>query len=461
MGRILFVYPNKEGYPIIPLGISVLSGILKRHGHDVALFDVTFMIPRRFDHEARESTGVVKPVDVREYWGAGDNLDMEAEFRTLLRAFQPDLVAFSVVENNYPCATTLFRISKETTPALVLAGGLFPTTLPEAFIKDRNVDLICVGEGEHALSELARRLDSKEDISTIANLFVKRGARLIRNGLAKYHTWEPLTFQDWDIFDKRHLTKPFMGQMHRTGFFELSRGCPFDCAYCINRLNQDIFKGLGNYNRQKPIEYAIQEIEHLKKQYALELVFFNDENFLTMRMERLMEFCDKYRLRVALPFFIMTRADSLLDEGKITLLKDAGCVTIGIGVESGNETIRRRVLHKNIPNSVYEKAFAHCHKANIRTTANVMIGLPFETEDDIIETARFCRKVQARSLSLAIFAPYHGTHLRDLCIEHGFIEDRMYGEIAVYDHSTLTMPQLSQEKIRELYYKFSSLVYAY
>jgi len=460
MSRILFVYPNKEGYPIIPLGISVLSGVLKRHGHEVALFDVTFMIPDRFDHEARERTGTVKPVDVRKYWGAGDNLDMEAEFRTLLSAFRPDVIACSVVEANHLCATALFRISKAATPALVLAGGLFPTALPEAFIEDANVDLICVGEGEYALAELARRLDGKEDISGIENLIVKRGGLSIRNRLASYHTWEPLTFQDWDIFDQRHLMKPFMGKMHRTGFFELSRGCPFSCTYCLNRLNQEIFKGLGKYNREKPIEYAIREIEHLKKQYALEMVFFSDENFLAMRKERLMEFCGKYRLRVALPFFIMTRADTLLDEGRVKLLKDAGCVNVAMGVESGNETIRRQLLNKNIPNSVYEKAFALCHEANLRTTANVMIGLPFETEDNILETARFCRKVEARSLGLGIFAPYHGTRLRDLCVEHGFIEDRMYEEIAVYDHSTLTMPQLSREKIRELYYKFNSLVYA-
>lgn len=186
---------------------------------------------------------------------------------------------------------------------------------------------------------------------------------------------------------------------------------------------------------------------------------FSDENLLAIRKDRLTEFCDKYRLRVGLPFFIMTRADSLLDEDKVKLLKDAGCVTVAIGVESGDEAIRRQVLNKNLPNSVYEKAFANCHKAGIRTTANVMIGLPFETEDDIIETARFCRKVQARSVSLAIFVPYHGTRLRDLCVERGFIEDRMYEEIAIIDRSTLTMPQLSQAKISELYYRFNSLVY--
>lgn len=459
MSKILFVYPNKEGYPIIPLGISVLSGIMKYHGHSVDLFDITFIIKERYDHKAREKTGVVKKVDVDKYWGKGDELNIDEEFRKKINKFQPDLIAFSVVENNYFMAKRLLKISKETSSALTIVGGLFPTIMPDLFINANDVDLVCVGEGEYAMIELAARLDLAQEISGISNLVVKHNGNIIHNKLSAYYNWEPLIFQDWEIFDERHLLKPFMGEMKRTGFFELSRGCPYKCSYCTNRLCQEIFKSLGRYNREKPIEYAIKEIEYLKKKHNLGLIFFNDENFLTMKNDRLADFCQKFHSRVDLPFFIMTRADSLLDEEKIERLKEAGCVTIGIGVESGNEDIRRKLLNKNITNEVYEKAFANCHKYDIRTTANVMIGLPFETEENIIETANFCRKLQAKSLSLGIFAPYHGTLLREVCNKEGFIEDEISENIAIINRSILDMPQLSKEKIEELYLRFNSLVY--
>lgn len=459
MSRTLFVYPNKEGYPIIPLGISVLAGILKYHKHEVALFDITFMIPERYDHNAREKTGVVKKVDVTKYWGSGDNLDIEDEFKKKILSFNPDLIGFSIVENNYACSKKLFKVAKEITRAPIIAGGLFPTIRPELFIEDDNVDIVCVGEGEYAIEMLVEKLDLGQDISHISNLIVKDKGSVIKNGFAGYYDWNPLIFQDWEIFDKRHLLKPFMGKIYRTGFFELSRGCPYNCSYCENHLIQNIFKGVGRYNREKPIEYAIKEIEYMKKEYALELVFFNDENFLTMKKERLDEFCREYGRKVSLPFFIMTRADSLLDEQKVAMLKKAGCVTIGIGVESGNEEIRKKLLNKNISNSVYKKAFEVCHKYEIRTTANVMMGLPFETEENILETVKFCRKLRPKSLSLAIFAPYHGTKLRDICIKNGFMEDRLYDEIAIINHSVLNMPQLNKERIEELYYKFNDLVY--
>ncbi len=83
MSKILFVYPNKEGYPIIPLGISVLAGALKHYGHKVDLFDITFMMPKKLDLLAREKVGTVKKVNVEKYWGSGDRVDINKEFRRI------------------------------------------------------------------------------------------------------------------------------------------------------------------------------------------------------------------------------------------------------------------------------------------------------------------------------------------------------------------------------------------
>ena len=165
MSKVLFVYPNKEGYPIIPLGISVLAGILKYHGHRVDIFDVTFMMPERIDHKAREKTGVVKKVDVEKYWGSGDKIDIDEEFRKKILSFRPDLIAFSIVENNYGCAKKLFKIAKETVKTPIVVGGIFPTIAPEIFIEDENTDIICMGEGENALVELAKRIQEGRDFS--------------------------------------------------------------------------------------------------------------------------------------------------------------------------------------------------------------------------------------------------------------------------------------------------------
>jgi radical SAM superfamily enzyme YgiQ (UPF0313 family) len=458
MSKVLFVYPNKEGYPIIPLGISVIAGILKHSGHTVDVFDVTFMVKERIDHKAREEKGEVKKVDVEKYWGQGQAVDIENEFKKKISSFLPNIIAFSIVENNYGCARWMLDIAKKNSSALMVVGGSFPTIARNFFINDKNVDVICCGEGEYAMQKLAQKIDSGQDISHIPNLIVKKG-KIFENAFGPYYRWDPIIFQEWEIFDKRHLLKPFIGKMWKTGFFEMSRGCPYGCTYCANRVYQKIFQCLGKYRREKPIESAIFEIEHMKKKYGLELIFFNDEHFLLMSQERFNEFCDKYSDRVGLPFFIQTRADTLLDEKRVSRLKEAGCITIGIGVESGSEKIRKELLDKMIPNATYERAFANCRKFKIRTTAYVMIGLPFETEKDIFTTAEFCKKLDAESIVVSIFAPYYGTKLREVCVNNCFMEDRYYENISINNASILNMPQLPKEKIEELYYKFNSLVY--
>lgn len=421
-----------------------------------------FLVPERLDHKAREMTGVVQNVEVKEVWGKGNvGTNIYEEFRNKILSFKPDIIAFSIVENNYGLAKELFCVAKETAEATVLVGGIFPTVATDIFIEDDNVDLICVGEGEYTILELVNRLDNKDDTMNIPNIISKKDK--YSGGMLKYsqyYDWEPLLFQDWDIFDERHLFKPFMGKIWKTGFFEMSRGCPFNCSYCANHIYQRKFKALGKYNRQKPIESVVKEIEYMKKKYSLELVFFNDENLLTMGDKRFNKFCELYNKNVSLPFFIQTRADSLLQKNKIKALSEAGCITIGIGVESGNAEIRKKVLRKHISNSVFERAFNNCQQHNIRTTAYVILGLPFETEANILETALFCKRLKATSVAISIFAPYHGTALYDICVKNGFIEDKYHDNISVNYSSILKMPQITKQKIEELYYKFNDLVYS-
>jgi len=458
MAKILFVYPNKEGYPIIPLGISVISGVLKKFGHETGLFDVTFLVAKNFDQETRDRTGVVEKVDIEKHW-KHRSADIFGEFKKKLLSFKPDLIAFSIVETNYSCAKGLFKVAKEVCPSIpIVVGGIFPTIASDFFVRDNNVDLICVGEGEYAMLELAKRIDVDQDVCDVCNLIVKKDSRIIRNQLAKFYNWEPLAFQDWSIFDDRHLIKPFMGRVRRVGCFELSRGCIYDCSYCVNKACQDVFKGLGPFHREKPIDHAIDELSYLTRLYSLDLVFFADENFLTISNKRLKEFCSKYKESIALPFYISTRADSINEE-RIRLLKDAGCVTLCIGVEHGNERIRTMLLNKRITDSVYVKAFEVCRKLKMRTTANIMVGLPYETEENILESVKFCRKLQPDSLTMAIFTPFYGIALRDICVKNGWMADTFYDGISLNATDVLKMPQISNEKIVEYHEKFVSLVF--
>ena len=82
MAKVLFVYPNKDGYPIIPLAISLLSGILKHDNHIVDLFDITFMMSERSDHNAREKTGLHSTASGHQGDGGQQNNGEDRGLRT-------------------------------------------------------------------------------------------------------------------------------------------------------------------------------------------------------------------------------------------------------------------------------------------------------------------------------------------------------------------------------------------
>lgn len=449
MTKILLIYPNKEAYPFIPLSFSILSSILKANGHEVDLFDITFLLgAKRLDHYVREKIGIVKKTNIDEYWGV-EKKDINIELVKKINTFSPDIIGFSIVENNYECAKHLMAVIKTNFGIPIIVGGTFPTIETQRFIDDPNVDMICIGEGEEVLLDVANNLNKYNIAQDKTYQFTS----------TKFYNWEPFIPQDWSIFDTRHFMKPFLGKVFKTGCFELSRGCTHNCNFCVNAFYQKKFKSLGKYKREKPLEYAIKEMAYLKNKYALELIWFHDENFCLMKNKRLFDFCKQFKDEIALPFFIQSSAETLIKESRIKMLKNAGCITISIGLETGNEQIRANKLNKHIKNEIFMQAFANCRKYGIRTTANIMIGLPGETEKEILETVNFCKQCDPDSIGVSIFAPYYGTALRDVCIKMNLIEDKDYKNLSFKSNSILKMPQMDKNKFNELFYNFNALVF--
>jgi len=432
--NILLIYPNKESYPMIPLGISVLAGVLRNANHSVEVFDTTFMMDKTYiDHKEREKLGLVEYTDAESYWKTNVCTDIYKELYDTIQRFKPKLIGFSIVENNYTLAKDLIAFIKQYYIDIpIIVGGIFPTVAPQFFINDNNVDILCGGEGERPLVELANNLEKGKSIKKIKGLAVKNGNKQLTINLhTDFYNWKPFSYQNWEVFDERHLLKPYRGKMWRTGCFELSRGCPHRCSFCINQKYQKLFKHCGKYRREKDIIDGLMEISLLTSWYNLELIWFHDENFLSMSRDRFKKFIKGYK-RINLPFFIQTRADSLLDKSKLKALKSINCDTISIGVEVGNEWFRKTMLNKPIKNETYIKAFNNCKEVGIRTTANVMMGFPNENDADLHSTIDFLKKCHPDSVGLAILAPYYGTEIRKVCIKEGLIEDKFYSEISFY-----------------------------
>lgn len=393
----LFVYPNIGGGRSIQLGLASLSAVLKRDGHRTDLFDTTF-----YDYK-------------KEYALIVDDLKKKID------AFNPDLLAISCRSMEFPFVLKLLGSIKDLKVTNIL-GGPHPTVAPEEVISESLVNMVCIGEGEEALSELLHKMTQKEDISRIPNIWVKQGGQIFRNGVRPLiQNLDSLPYPDWDIFDERHLIWEFARNKYRRGTFEMSRGCPYACTYCINPSLRNIYRGKGKYYRERSIERIIEEIVHYRDKYNFNMVYFIDESFLAKKPETIRALSKIYREKVNLPFTLMVRPEGVTKE-RALIVKNAGCCLLAIGIESGDEEYRREILNRRMSQEQIVNAFKIAKEAGLTTYSFNMVGLPYKNRRMVFDTINLNRKVKPDAIQVTMFYPFPGTKLRDICKQEGFIQ---------------------------------------
>ena len=180
------------------------------------------------------------------------------------------------------------------------------------------------------------------------------------------------------------------------------------------------------------------------------MISFGDTDFLSgVPRPIIKEFLSLYINKIRLPFTIQTGAEGLINEEILILLRKAGCCAISVGVESGSERVRKTILKKYVSKKVIKNAFDLCRKHGLRITANYMVGVPYETEEDIWESIKFNREINPPSIAVTYFTPFVGTELYDISVKEGFYAPFNIGSNN-YRTTPLNMPDLPPERIYEL-----------
>lgn len=464
--KILFIYPNVDGYGRIPLGVSVISTILLEAGHQIELFDTTFILEKEnTDNIIREKAKFVLPTDISNLYDPHSRKDIDEMLKAKVEKFSPDLLAISILEDNYQYADYLLGIVKKMGRNIpVIAGGSTPTVAPEVIIENPYIDYLIQGEGEEAMMEFCKLMENGRSIDGVRNLWYKKKGIVRHNPVRPFVDLDTLPVQNLDLWDKRHFIKPYTGKLSQAGYFEMSRGCLNKCSYCINFSYRNILREASNYHRKKSVKKAIEEIKILKGKYNFNRIFFCDDNFLLMSRERMEEFAKSWKLEINLPYWINTTAETI-NSDRLSKLKETGCCGIGLGIESGSEWLRRNVLMREISNEKMEKTFKLIREFDIRTTANNMIGFPGEYEEDIFETIKLCKNIGPKSFDVTFVAPYIGTAIHKVSKELGYIEvwDKpgfkgMSKNIFMRREPVINNPHIAKEKLMDIYYNFMNYI---
>jgi radical SAM superfamily enzyme YgiQ (UPF0313 family) len=379
------------------LGVSQLSGDLQRAGHDTRIiyFKDFLVVPVGEAHryQVTEYAGVNVSARAEEYvWNCYTPFS-EREYELLLdelRAFKPDLIGFSLTALTLKPAAEVTERIRRALGVPIIWGGAGPTLEPEWCLD--HADLVCHGEGEELLVELANRLDAGADYADIPGLWLRRNGTLIRNADAPLPELDTIAIPDFEpartvhINDDRIRRDVYPHNLGKQYAIMTQRGCPFSCSFCIESVYQDMW-GKKNSLRRRSVDVVIEELVQAKQRHDIRQVMFYDDVF-TVNPRWLREFAPRYKAEVGLPFWCYTYPTTT-NRDDILLLKDAGLRSITMGIQSGSEEILRNDFNRPVvQNKTYEAAriIAECGVAGF---FDLITKVQFEKEKHLRETFDF------------------------------------------------------------------------
>ncbi|MFZ3122437.1 MAG: radical SAM protein [Thermodesulfovibrionales bacterium] len=448
--KVLLVYPNLQMVALLPSNIAILSASLKKAGVDVRLFDTTlYRIAEKSVDDVRVEHMQLRPFNLKEKGVDYKHTDVFEDFERTVTEFSPDIIGISTGDDTFDLGIAL--VSKVKRPDIhVILGGVYPTFSPEEAIRNEHIDSICIGEGEHALVELCQKMQKKEDITRIQNLWVKRNDVIYKNGVRELADIDQLPYEDFDVFEEKRFFRPMQGKIFRMIPVTIDRGCPYNCSFCAAPLQRKFYSDAGQsgYFRIKTTSRVVEELQYHVGRYKADYIYFNSETFFARKEEDIEEFAREYASKIGLPFWCQTRIETIT-ERRIKLLEGMNCDRISIGLEHGNEEFRKKVLNKHFTNRHVMEAFKILEKSRIPVTVNNIIGFPDETRDLAFDTIRLNRSIKADSINAYFFVPYRGTSLRHHCIEKGYIHADAKTD-SLMRRSILNMPQFHPNEIEGL-----------
>jgi radical SAM superfamily enzyme YgiQ (UPF0313 family) len=391
--------PDTESHTLAPpLGILYLASALENEGFEVRLY-----------HER----------------GTPENI------QTLSRevvARQPLCVGISTFTGPSILPSLAFsKAIKQNSNIPVVWGGLHATMLPEQVLRNENIDLVVLGEGEETMAALAGALaggrPSGQDLQAIRGLGYKEHGRIHINPprpfisqLDRYApAWHHLDINRY-IYNNKFFYSLIGSRLpgDRIASLITSRGCPGRCGYCYNQfVNKRSF-------RAHSVERAARDIENLERNHRATAIVFEDDCF----------FADKKRAldilrRIRVPWSASIRANYLARWGEELIQELAAdhCFELRIGAESGSQRVLD-IMGKDITIQEIYRSVELCRKHKINLLLGFMVGVPGESWEDMLQTFEMMDNLEKMGVTVAsgpaLFYPYPGTPLYDRAIEMGF-----------------------------------------
>jgi len=403
------IYQRFLGLVAPPIGLAYVAAALENDGHEVKIIDM--------------------PAEAKD-------ID---EVKEDIERCRPDVVGVYCATYRVNHANEVINTVKEVDAGIkTLMGGPHASLLAEDCMKNENLDAVVCGEGEITTPELIRTWESGGSLAKVRGIVFRKGRGIFRN--------PPRELADVDSLPHpaRHLLP--MDKYRLFGTFKLgtmisSRGCTFGCQYC------SVAAIYGKKWRPRKSTRIVDEMEHLQKNYDIDALIFMDDNF-DLDKKRVMTLCDEIMERDLDILWGYQSASAIQDEEMLKKLRNAGCRIITYSIETSS---RRSIdtMKKKIDMQQVRDAFQMSKELGMIRIANIILGLPGESEKDVEESIELAKALNPEYALFFLPTPYPGTKFYETAEKMGMIKELDWSK---YDTTNpiIETEQLSLDELREL-----------
>ncbi len=374
------------------------------------------------------------------------NIDWQPDFVGVSSLFAPSF------DNFMDCG----RASKNLWPqSFVIGGGNIPTNDFLYIYKELKCtyfDALCYGEGEKPLKDLLLTDDKQKLLHQSDSWITATKINNKENFLPKHDFIENLDeipFFDYNLSDiKRQGIDPVSTSFHSVqnnfGFHIMtSRGCPYHCTFCAS------WQTHGRKMRYYSVDRVKEDLTRLKNEYGAKQIVFQDDHFMgdVNRVYKILKIVGNLKLDSIYPNGLTLFA---LKRPMLEAFYAAGVRHLVLPIESGSAKVLKEQMKKPLKIDISERVADDCRDLGIYTNANIMIGMPGETKEDIEESRNNLKKIKSNWFNIACASPLVGSEMYDIAKDNKYIDDVTRG--ADYHFAVIQTDDWTPDYIQKMQY---------
>ena len=424
--------------PLPPLGLGYLGAVLENAGIEVRIVDCLL---EGWSNRVEVAENIIR---------VGSSFD---QIEDIIRGYGPDIVGVNnLFTKQHGNAHKVYDLAKRVDKGIItVGGGAHPTVMPELVLADENVDFVVLGEGDDTIIGLVNVIEGRSDISALDGIGYKENGQIKIIPKTKF-----IADLDKLPFPARHLLnmekyfglKASHGARRKKRFSPIitSRGCPAKCTFC------SAYRVWGRKFRQRSPENIIAEMKHIKQKYGIEEIMFEDDN-TTLNIKRAGKLLD-LMIEEKLNFVWDTPngvAAFALNENLINKIKESGCYSLNLALESGNQYVLDNIIKKPLKLERAKQLVKYAQSIGLDVKIYFIMGMPGETKEQIWDSFHLAKELGIYKPFISIATPYPGSELYDICRKNKYIPDDFSLDDLFIRSFSISTEDWTGEEVKEIF----------